>query len=270
MFFTSQIINQMINAVNTEMENPVGTAIKGFDTKELPIPLKNVLFSFVPEKNSVSYFSDDTREHCQKDEATIRMNCYGPITSLASDLHVLAERVLDFLNDRFMLEFSGYTIGSLEYDSDVKAFKIPCKIFYYLESCAADGSQVPILTEPANFFCKTHVKDEDIHITAAEHEKIRAPYEIGTYEGLGYGIDRYIFLDFVPSLVIVFRQGYHPSVYDNENARVINYTGMAFGKKYSRGIKIDPYGFFVHDYYSDGTETRLDEDGATYVYLAVK
>ena len=56
MLFTSEIINGMISAINTVLKPASCTAIRGFDTKGLPIPLKKSYLSFVPEKNTVSYF----------------------------------------------------------------------------------------------------------------------------------------------------------------------------------------------------------------------
>ena len=49
MLFTSEIINEMIEAINEEHKPENTVAIRGFDTKDLPIPLKKTYLSFVPE-----------------------------------------------------------------------------------------------------------------------------------------------------------------------------------------------------------------------------
>ena len=68
MIFTSEIINSMIDAINDELQPESCSAIRGFDTKDLPIPLKKTYLSLVPEKNTISYFEDDVREFCQKNQ----------------------------------------------------------------------------------------------------------------------------------------------------------------------------------------------------------
>ena len=82
MLFTSEIIDDMIDEINQNLMPENCSAIRGFDTKDLPIPLKKTYLSFIPEKNTVSYFEDDVRELCQKSEATIRMTCFSPLVPL--------------------------------------------------------------------------------------------------------------------------------------------------------------------------------------------
>ena len=130
MLFTSQIIDEMIEDINNTLKPENCEAIRGFDTKELPIPLKKIYLSLVPEKNTISYFESDNKEFCQKNEVTIRMTCFSPLICLASDTHILLEEVLTFLNEKYITEISGYTIGETEYDDEVKSFRIICKIYY--------------------------------------------------------------------------------------------------------------------------------------------
>lgn len=270
MIFTSEAINSMIENINDNLKPENCTAIRGFDTKDLPIPLKKIYLSFVPEKNTVSYFEDDNKEFCQKNEATIRMSCYSPLTALASDTHILIEEVLTFLNETYITEISGYTIGETEYDDEVKAFRTVCKVFYEREACPAKDSTNTTVTDPHNFFCKTHVTDKDIHITAKEHQKYNEPFVTGTYTGDGYDIEQVITLGFKPKLLFIFRQGYPTSVFDSDLLSLKNYCGFSFGGKNSKNLHITTTGFYVLDRQTFETETRLNEDGIVYVYVAFK
>lgn len=270
MLFTSEIINSMIEAINTELMPESCEAIRGFDTKDLPIPLKKTFLSFVPEKNTVTYFSDDTDEFCQKNEATIRMTCYSPLAAVASDTHILLEEVLTFLNEKYITEISGYTIGETEYDNEVKAFKMVCKIFYKREDCPAQSSQNDNILVPYNFFCKSHVLDKDIHITAAEHAKYNQPFVTGTYIGHGYDIEKEIELGFRPNLLFIFRQGYPPLVFDSDVLFMKNYCGFSFGGKNSKNVHLTSTGFYVLDKQSLENETRLNESDVVYVYVAFR
>lgn len=270
MLFTSQIIDRMIDDINNTLKPEGCDAIRGFDTKDLPIPLKKIYLSLVPEKNTISYFESENKEFCQKNEVTIRMTCFSPLISLASDTHILLEEVLTFLNEKYITEISGYTIGETEYDDEVKAFRIVCRIFYERETCPAPDSQNESITVPQNFFCKTHVNDKNIHITAAEHAKYNEPFVTGTYTGHGYDIEKNINLGFRPSVLFIFRQGYPPVVFDSEILFLRNYCGFSFGGKNSKNVYVTSTGFYVLDKQSLENETRLNEDGIVYAYVAFK
>lgn len=270
MLFTSQIIEDMITAINTELKPSDCSAIRGFDTKDLPIPLKKTYLSFLPEKNTVSYFENDNKEFCQKSEATIRMTCFTPISFVASETHIQLEEILTFLNEKYITEISGYTIGETEYDNEVKAFRIICRIFYEQEGCPALGSENESVTVPQNFFCKTHVTDKTIHITAAEHEKYNSPFVTGSYTGDGYDIPQEINLGFRPKILLIFRQSYPPVIFNSELQYVKNYCGFAFGGKCSKNISLFSNGFSVLDKPAMENQTLLNESDVVYAYVAFK
>lgn len=269
---TSEIIEDMISLINHSLKPSGCTAIRGFDTKALPIPLKKTYLSFVPEKHTVSYFNNENEEFCQKSEATIRMTCFSPLNSLSSATHIMLEEVLKNLNEEYITEISGYTIGETEYDSEVKAFRITCRIFYERERCPADSSINSSITDPHNFFCKTHVKDTDIHITAKEHAKYNEPFVTGTYVGIGYDIDLEIELGFKPKFVIVFRVGAIPTGFNGEWLRLKNYCGMAIAGHSTKNIKIISNGFRVEDPYPTNAENEamLNMEDTVYAYIAFK
>lgn len=270
MLFTSQIIEGMILAINSELKPTACSAIRGFDTKGLPIPLKKTYLSFVPEKNTVTYFEDENEEFCQRNEVIIRMTCFSPLTAIASETHILLEEVLAFLNEKYITEISGYTIGETEYDDEVKAFRVECRIFYKREKCPATDSDNPSVTEPHNFFCKTHVNDTDIHITADEHAKYNEPYVTGTYVGEGYDIKKTVTLNFRPKLLFIFRHGQPAAVFDPTIPLLKVYCGFSFNGRNSKNLYVNNTGFYVVDRATEKTETRLSEEGSTYAYVAFK
>ncbi len=270
MLFTSQIIEGMIDAINEELKPSSCSAIRGFDTKGLPIPLKKTYLSFVPEKNTVTYFEDENEEFCQKNEVTIRMTCFSPLIAVASETHILLEEVLAFLNEKYLTEISGYTIGETEYDDEVKAFRIECRVFYERENCPAVDSGNTNVTAPHNFFCKTHVNDTDIHVTAEEHAKYNQPYVIGTYTGEGYDIKTTVTLNFKPRFLLVFRQSKPPCTFDSDLLTLKNYCAFVIGGRNTKNINATSTGFYVIDKPSSETETLVNEEGATYAYIAFK
>ena len=140
MIYTSEIIDRLISCINDDFGIPsLCMAVRGFEAVNLPIPIKTTYFSIVPEENKVTCFENDNLEYCQKTSVTIRMNCFSPLRRKASAIHAMAEAVLDFINDSYPDEIKGYTIGDTEYDDDIKAYRVTCRLFFEYEACAADS-----------------------------------------------------------------------------------------------------------------------------------
>ncbi len=271
MIYTSEIIDRLISCINDDFGIPsLCMAVRGFEAVNLPIPIKTTYFSIVPEENKVTYFENDNLEYCQKTSVTIRMNCFSPLRRKASAIHAMAEAVLDFINDSYPDEIKGYTIGDTEYDDDIKAYRVTCRLFFEYEACAADSSSSDAVRVPANFFCKTHVTDTDVHLTAKEHSYLNEIFVTGTYTGTGTGNSNPIVLGFRPKCVLICRHNYHLTYYDQSNALQKNYAGMAFGTRGSRGVSLTSTGFTVTQAETQYTQTLLNETDVTYNYIAFK
>ena len=137
------------------------------------------------------------------------------------------------------------------------------------EVCAADGASSDAVAVPKNFFCKTHVTDTDIHITAAEHDYLKTPFVTGTYTGAGSDSCA-VSLGFKPKALFIFRNSYHPTEYDSSNAVQKNYIGFTSGSKKTKGITITSTGFSVSQSEESKAHTLLNSSGVTYCYVAFK
>ena len=271
MVYTNEIIDRIITCINEDFDIPgICTAIRGYEADSLPIPITKTYFSIVPEENKVTYFENDNLEYCQKFSITIRLNCFAPMRRKSTATQALAEAVLDLVNDTFPDEIRGYTIGDMDYDDKIKAYRVTCRLYLEYETCAAESSSSDAVKVPANFFCKTHVTDTDAHLTAKEHDYLNEIFVTGTYTGTGTGNSNAIVLGFRPKCVLVCRHNYHLTYFDQTNFLQKNYAGMAFGTRGSRGVSLNSTGFTITQAETQYTQTLLNETDVTYNYIAFK
>lgn len=134
MVFSSEIITDIITYINKDLSyTPFCTAVRGYDTDSLPLPLRTTYLSFVPDEYNFSYYEDSTTPLCEKDTITIRLNCFAPLRRKPTASHALVEAVLDEVKDNFGTNLTKFTIGKTEFDDDVNAYKITCYLEFVYE-----------------------------------------------------------------------------------------------------------------------------------------
>ena len=175
------------------------------------------------------------------------MNCYSPANLAAETVIAKAEAVLDRLCDHFNGEMIGYSLEKASLDDDSKAVKIPCTLFFRYESCPAYDTADSTLLPYADFLCKVHTANKEIHVTAAEKEFLKNPVVTGRYTGSGEE-DREVFLGFRPKLLIIYELG---------NTRGVTLTTTGF--KISKSIAVR----------TGGAICQLNELLINYAYIAV-
>lgn len=273
MQYTSSIITSLIDFINETVGlTDIFTAVRAYEAGNLPVPIKKTYVAFSTNKNTVTLFENDNEEYCQANDIIIRMNCYTPLTTSPLYIYTLLEIVLDYIQDEYSSEMTGFTIEETGFDSDVNSYKITAYLNFSYESCAAEGSENANLAATKEFYCKTHIADNDSHITPSDRAYLDAPFVTGTYVGSGFDGTNEIALGFKPKAVIVFRNSYHPALHDS-TAQDINYFGFACASGNTRGINITATGFTVtqkESYASIDSNTHLNYDGITYVYIAFK
>lgn len=101
--------------------------IRAYEGSNLPVPIKKTYFSFSAEENKVTYSLDENGNKIETNDVIIRMNCFTPLSSSPAVVHVLAEAILVFIA-LSNSSVTGFTAGQTEYDSDIDAYKIVCRI----------------------------------------------------------------------------------------------------------------------------------------------
>ncbi len=135
MVFTSKLIQSIITYINEDLNySPFCTAIKGYDSDSLPLPLSTTYLSIVPDEYILTYFEDENAQRYERNSITLRLNCFAPLRRKPTASHALIEAVLDEVKDYFLSNLTKLSIGETEYDDDVNAYKITCFLNFVYES----------------------------------------------------------------------------------------------------------------------------------------
>lgn len=270
---TNEVIKKLIDLVNNDF-SATGTfeAVYAFDKKNLLLPIKKTYIAVRTTENAVSFFTDETQECCQRTKVEVSVNLYSPVREKTIDTYTLAETVLDYLCIEFAGKMDGYKIGSIGVDDDLKAFKLPCKLYFVYEQCPAFTDQGAVLKPYADFYCKAHVTDEVMHLSKEERKRFEEPYVMGVYSGDGEK-EQKISLDFTPSILFVYAASSSVVGKDSETDEFITYFAIATKLKSMKGLYIQSNGFRVSQgdtISANNTHPRLNILGQSYAFIAFK
>lgn len=269
---TNVLVNEIIDRINDQDFYALYvTAIRGFRKDPSVVPISKITFSVVPEENKTTYFEDKDARQCVRSDIKIRLNVYAPTNRNGNQINGLAELVMDYLAEYYIENLKSYSIGDMSYDDDVNAILLPCYMNFSYTSCALETGETDIESNvPDTFFCKSHVNNSDIHISAEEKAYLASPYILGGYTGTGADKTQDIFLGFRPSFVIVFRNSYHASLYSSDDGISKCYMSMAGNVSYMRGLQLLEDGFRVRTYATANATTYLNDEGGSYTFIALK
>lgn len=120
---SAEIINKIKNAINEDAELSADCeAVRAYEKTTLPVPLKKTYFSLSCEDNTFTKGTPDINK------ISIRMTCFTPLTKPAYTANETAEKLIDYLNELFSDDLVSYSIGETDYDDDVRAYKVICRL----------------------------------------------------------------------------------------------------------------------------------------------
>ena len=266
-----EILQNILTLINEDLGlSYLCKAIKAYDTKNLPIPLEMTYFTVSCEENNCSYFEDETTQQCMKNTVTIKLNCFAPLRRIPYMSHGICEIVVKFISDHYMPAVKSASVGETQYDSEVKAFKVPCTIVLEYLSCPGENSQNTEFAETSSYFCKTHISDTAAHLTEKDRTYLNAPFVTGTYTGDGVEDGKAVNLGFKPRFVLIFRNGRHAAYYRVEDGFSTSHIAIAAGSTATRGISITSTGFKVLNVTANEITTQVNLKGDKYTYIAFR
>ena len=268
----SPLVNDIIERINDQDFYALYvTAIRGFEKDPITLPINKITFSVTPEENKTTYFTDVDSMLCVRNDIRIRLNVYAPTNRNGSQINSFADLVLDYLAETYMDQLKSYRIGDMSYDDSVNAMLLPCYMEFSYVSCALDTEQTePGSHVPENFFCKNHVNNQAIHVSEDDRLRLTSPYTIGSFTGNGSADGQDIVCGFRPTAVIVYRNSYHISSYNNSDELSHCYAGFAIGVSYTRGILLTDTGFRVKTVATSNATTHLNDSGGNYTFMAFR
>ncbi len=122
----------IIKISESEILNDSCSAIRAYESKNLPVPIRKTYFSFSPAENRLYYSYDSEGNKKEINSIKISVSCFIPLELSPAVIYTMTETVMSMLmksNDNI----EGFTIGKTEYDSDVDAFRIRSEIHYQTE-----------------------------------------------------------------------------------------------------------------------------------------
>lgn len=269
---TDSLVLSIIEKINSQMSDIENVeAVLSHSGEKIRAPIQKIYLAFLTTGNNVSYFSDENEECCCRNKIEIQMNCYASFTESAESVIAKAETVLTRLCGLFAGEMIGFDLGKAVRDDDAKALKISCKLFFRYETCPAYETESSVLKPFADFFCKTHALNEEIHLTEKEKQFVRTPFAMGTYIGNGQKT-RDICLEFSPRLLLVFAASL-PPVIVSEQGKVCCRYGFSCTEGASRGLLALSNGFRITTSAStlfEGSLIELNNALQKYVYVALR
>lgn len=120
---SAEIIKKIKNAINEDVDfSADGEAVRAFEKTSLPVPLKKTYYSLSCEDNTLTRGNPDTNR------ISIRMTCFTPLTKPAYTANEAAEKIFEYMEELFSDDLVSYSIGETDYDDDVRAYKVICRM----------------------------------------------------------------------------------------------------------------------------------------------
>ena len=108
-------------------------AIRAYESKNLPVPIKKTYFSFSASENRIYFSEDKNGNKTQINSIKLSVNCFIPLTLSPASVYTLTETLMNMLMSSNS-NIVGFTIGKTEYDSDVDAFRINSELHFQTEN----------------------------------------------------------------------------------------------------------------------------------------
>ncbi len=127
------LIDSFIKIIrDSEMLNSNCQAIRAYESKNLPVPIKKTYFSFSALESKLFYSADESGNKTEINSIRIAVNCFIPLSMSPAVTYTLTESVLNLLM-KSNKDIISFTVGKTEYDSDVDAFRINSELHYQTE-----------------------------------------------------------------------------------------------------------------------------------------
>lgn len=129
----SVLIDTFIKTISeSEVLHSNCSAIRAYESRNLPVPIKKTYFSFSALENKLYYSTDEGGNKTEVNSIKIAVNCFIPLTLSPAVTYTLTESVMNLLM-KSNKDIISFTVGRTEYDSDVDAFRINSELHYQKE-----------------------------------------------------------------------------------------------------------------------------------------
>ncbi len=131
---STALIDSFIKTISeSSLLNSNCQAIRAYESKNLPVPIKKTYFSFSTAESRLYFSSDANGNKTEVNSIKIAVNCFIPLTLSPAVIYTLTETVMLVLmnNNKNII---GFTVGKTVYDSEVDAFRINGELHFQTEN----------------------------------------------------------------------------------------------------------------------------------------
>lgn len=211
----------------------------------------------------------ERQEYCRLAKIKANLSICVPFSMGGQTCHDIFTRIANALTFRTNLNIAESGCVEIKSDRDTDALVMTGWFLMEADFCPAQSTDENFASFlDKELLCGSHIRNDEIHVTADDKSKWNQSFVTGFYLGTGSG-GRSVTLDFQPNLVLVCASGYPPAVINTDATSVTNYFGMATGNT-SSGVTINSTGFRASSSSITGAKYALNEAGTTYVYIAFK
>ncbi len=211
----------------------------------------------------------ERQEYCRLAKIKANLSICVPFSMGGHTCHDIFTRIANALTFRTNLNIAESGCVEIKSDRDTDALVMTGWFLMEADFCPAQSTDENFASFlDKELLCGSHIRNNEIHVTADDKLKWNEAFVTGIYLGTGSG-SRSVNLGFKPSLVLVCASGYPASVTNFTNSSSYNYFAMSTADT-SSGVVITATGFRASSSDLSGTRQAVNEAGVTYAYIAFK
>ena len=244
------------------------------------VPLKHTTVAVGIESMEIvdSFVENDEgvlveNEYCRQAKIKLRLSIHAPYSSGGEECHDAFTDIIDCLTFASGLDILYSGCEDIVSDRDTDAFVLSAWAMVNASLCPAATSSLDFpsfITK--DLLCGSHIQNTDIHLSAQQKLSLDSPFVTGSYFGTG-AASRTIELDFVPSMIIIIRDGMPLVNTDYTNRISKSIAAIGFNGTATIGLQYTSSGFKVMSNTTEafgGCYPNLNEVGKTYSFIAFR
>lgn len=211
----------------------------------------------------------ERQEYCRLAKIKANLSICVPFSQGGQACHDIFTRIADALTFRTNLNISESGCTEISSDRDTDALVMTGWFLMEADFCPAestDDNYASFLDK--TLLCGTHIRNDDIHVTAADKAKWNEAFETGFYMGSGTS-SKSINLGYKPKAALVCCTGLPMMSVNFANSTAKTFFAFAT-EDGSQGVELTANGFRLSSTSAGGITSSMNEAGYSYVYIAFK
>ena len=212
----------------------------------------------------------ERQEYCRTAEIKANLSICVPFSKGGQACHDIFTRIADALTFRTNLNIEKSGCEEIVSDRDTDALVMNGWFMMNADFCPAastDENYASFLDK--ELLCGSHIRNDEIHVTAQDKKNWNDPFEVGFYVGNGSS-SRSVTIGFKPQLVILMAAGKPAVTVDFANSTAKSYMAMANENLNSQGLQLTSTGFKLSASTTSNVTSDLNSLGMSYIYIAYK